>query len=79
MILQFVKLKSILPEEDILKKANERKPEFEAITFIAKAFVPERPSACSLHQRIVNQLQDAARRITGKMPLYQPGKQDTCQ
>ena len=31
MILQFVKLKSLLPEENILKKANERKPEFEAI------------------------------------------------
>ncbi len=31
MILQFVKLKSKLPEEDILNKANERKPEFEAI------------------------------------------------
>jgi len=31
MILQFVKLKSKLPEEDILNKANERKPEFESI------------------------------------------------
>lgn len=31
MILQFIKLKSALPEEDILKKANARKPEFNAI------------------------------------------------
>ena len=31
MILQFVKLKSKLPEKDLLIKANERKPEFEAI------------------------------------------------
>ena len=31
MILQFVNLKSKLPEEDILNKANERKPEFEEI------------------------------------------------
>lgn len=31
MILQFIKLKSALPEEDILKKANARKPEFIAI------------------------------------------------
>ncbi|WP_406683400.1 YdhR family protein [Seonamhaeicola sp. MEBiC1930] len=31
MILQFVKLKSKLPEEDILNKAKERKSEFEAI------------------------------------------------
>ena len=31
MILQFVKLKSNLPEEELLTKAKERKPEFEAI------------------------------------------------
>ncbi|MEZ4971651.1 MAG: hypothetical protein R2814_18680, partial [Flavobacteriaceae bacterium] len=31
MILQFVKLKSKLSEENILDKANKRKPEFEAI------------------------------------------------
>ena len=31
MILQFIKLKSRLPEEDLLNKAHERKPEFEAI------------------------------------------------
>ena len=31
MILQFVKLKSNLPEEELLSKAKERKPEFEAI------------------------------------------------
>lgn len=30
-MLQFVKLKSKIPEEDILSKANDRKPEFEAI------------------------------------------------
>ena len=31
MILQFVKLKSNLPEEDLLNKAKERAPEFERI------------------------------------------------
>ena len=31
MILQFIKLKSNLPEEELLSKAKERKPEFEAI------------------------------------------------
>jgi heme-degrading monooxygenase HmoA len=31
MILQFVKLKSNLSEEEILNKANERMPEFSAI------------------------------------------------
>lgn len=31
MIVQFVKLKSNLPEEALLTTANERKPEFEAI------------------------------------------------
>ena len=31
MIIQFVKLKSDLPQEELLKRANERKPQFEAI------------------------------------------------
>lgn len=31
MVLQFVKLKSNLPEEDLLATANQRKPQFEAI------------------------------------------------
>ena len=31
MIIQFIKLKSALPEEELLSKANERKPQFEAI------------------------------------------------
>lgn len=31
MILQFVKLKSHLPEEDLLKKAEERAPQFKAL------------------------------------------------
>lgn len=31
MILQFVKLKSNLPEEELLSKAKERKPEFDVI------------------------------------------------
>jgi len=31
MILQFIKLKSNLPEEELLKKAKEREPQFKAI------------------------------------------------
>ena len=31
MIIQFVKLKSALAEEKLLKRANERKPQFEAL------------------------------------------------
>ena len=31
MVLQFVKLKSNLPEEELLTKAKEREPEFKAI------------------------------------------------
>ena len=31
MIIQFVRLKSDLPEDELLKRANERKPQFEAI------------------------------------------------
>ena len=31
MILQFIKLKSNLPEEELLKRARERAPRFEAI------------------------------------------------
>lgn len=31
MILQFVKLKSDLPEEELLKRAKEREPQFKAI------------------------------------------------
>ena len=31
MIIQFIKLKSNLPEDELLSKANERKPKFEAI------------------------------------------------
>lgn len=31
MILQIVKLKSNLPEEELLRRAKERKPQFEAI------------------------------------------------
>lgn len=31
MIIQFIKLKSALPEEELLSKAQERKPQFEAI------------------------------------------------
>ncbi len=31
MILQFVKLKSRLPEEELLKRAKERAPKFKAI------------------------------------------------
>lgn len=31
MILQFIKLKSNLPEEELLKKAKERVPQFKAI------------------------------------------------
>ena len=38
MILQFVKLKSKLPEEEILNKANERKPEFEAIAGLLQKY-----------------------------------------
>ena len=38
MILQFVKLKSNLPEEDILNKATERKPEFEAIAGLLQKY-----------------------------------------
>ena len=38
MILQFVKLKSKLPEEEILNRANERKPEFEAIAGLLQKY-----------------------------------------
>lgn len=31
MIIQFIKLKSNLPEADLLKKAKEREPQFKAI------------------------------------------------
>jgi len=31
MILQIIKLKSNLPEEELLKKAKEREPQFQAI------------------------------------------------
>lgn len=31
MILQMVKLKSALPEEELMKRAKEREPEFKAI------------------------------------------------
>ena len=31
MIIQFIKLKSKLPEEDLLGKAREREPQFKAI------------------------------------------------
>ena len=31
MILQFVKLKSNLPQDELLSRAKERKPQFEAI------------------------------------------------
>lgn len=38
MILQFVKLKSKLSEEDILAKAKQRKPEFEAISGLLQKY-----------------------------------------
>lgn len=38
MILQFVKLKSNLPEEELLAKANERKPQFEAISGLLQKY-----------------------------------------
>ena len=31
MVLQFIKLKSNLPEEELLKRAREREPQFKAI------------------------------------------------
>lgn len=38
MILQFVKLKTNLPEEELLSKAKERKPEFEAINGLLQKY-----------------------------------------
>jgi hypothetical protein len=38
MIIQFIKLKSALPEEELLSKANERKPQFEAIPGLVQKY-----------------------------------------
>ncbi|UKM65385.1 YdhR family protein [Flavobacteriaceae bacterium GSB9] len=38
MVLQFVKLKSSLPEEELISKAKERKPEFKAIPGLLQKF-----------------------------------------
>ena len=38
MILQFIKLKSKLPEEELLKRAQERKPQFEATSGLLQKY-----------------------------------------
>lgn len=38
MILQFVKLKSNLPEKELLNRAQERKPQFEAIPGLVQKY-----------------------------------------
>ena len=38
MILQIIKLKSSLPEEDLLNKAKERKPQFKAIPGLVQKY-----------------------------------------
>lgn len=38
MILQFIKLKSHLPEEELLKKAKEREPQFKAISGLLQKY-----------------------------------------
>jgi len=37
-IVQFVRLKSDLPEEELLKRAQERKPQFEAIPGLVQKY-----------------------------------------
>lgn len=38
MILQIIKLKSNLPEEELLKRAKQRKPEFQAISGLVQKY-----------------------------------------
>jgi hypothetical protein len=38
MILQLIKLKSSLPEEELLKKAREREPQFKSIPGLVQKY-----------------------------------------
>ena len=42
MIIQIVRLKSNLPEDELLKRANERAPQFEAIPGLIQKFYAKR-------------------------------------
>ena len=43
MIIQIVKLKSNLPEEELLRRAREREPQFKAITGLLQKYYVKLP------------------------------------